>query len=73
MINFTKNQNNTVDVYSNDEQLGYLEFDQEQEAWVYWTKGADDMGFNLDIAYYEDLKETEDTIAEEIADFYKEA
>lgn len=59
MINFNQNDN-TVDVYKDDNRIGYLEFDQEQEAWVFWPNDIND-----GITYFEDLKETEDTIAEE--------
>lgn len=59
MINFNQNDN-TVDVYNNDDRIGYLEFDQEQEVWVFWPNDIND-----GITYFEDLKETEDTIAEE--------
>ena len=33
---------NTIEVYVNDEKEGTLEFDPDQKAWVFWPTKIDD-------------------------------
>ena len=62
-IKFIKKDENTYDVELNGESYGSLEFDLGQNAWALWFWGCyGDEG----VTYFEDLKETENCIVDEI-------
>lgn len=53
-----------IHVYIDGEYSGFLDFDKEQRAWVYWAKDIDD-----GVSYFYSLKDTERVITEEVQDF----
>lgn len=74
-LHFNKNLDGTISVETwKDGQgldyttLGQLEFDQEQEAWVYWAEDLNGDG----VTYFDSLKETESTLQDEHDDFEAE-
>lgn len=66
----------TVDVTINDDNGGFIEYDPEQETWVFWeasetgsvTFGNRSGTYGEGVTYFKDLEETEDTIREELED-----
>lgn len=67
-IHFENNGDGTFEVRKwlgaegyNWETLGALEFDSDQSAWIFWQAGTDQ-----GVTYFEDLKETEETVQAEL-------
>jgi hypothetical protein len=60
-IKFLFEDENTYDIELNGERYGSLEWDEDQKAWVLWPLSIDD-----GITYFEDLKETESYIKDEL-------
>ena len=50
-----------VEVMVNGDLLGIIQFDHEQEAFVYWPNDIDD-----GVSYFDSLTDTEQLIAEEL-------
>ena len=63
-VEFSKNDEYSYDVFVNEDIYGKLVFDKEH---VVWDLFPIDGG--TDVLYFEDLKETQDTITEEINNF----
>lgn len=62
-IKFIEKDKNTYDVELNGANYGSLEFNSDQNVYVLWFWGCyGDEG----VTYFEDLKETEECIADEI-------
>lgn len=63
-VEFSKNDEYSYDVFVNEYKYGKLVFDKENGVWGLWSIDG-----GTDVFYFEDLKETQDTITEEINDF----
>jgi hypothetical protein len=62
-VEFSENDNNKFDVYVDEDRYGTLELDKEQNCWVLWPNDIND-----GIGYFKDLKETEETIIDDLND-----
>lgn len=62
-IEFIKEDKENYTVKLNDERYGSLEWNEDQEAWVLWPESIND-----GVTYFNDLKETEDYIKDELED-----
>lgn len=51
---------NTIEVYVNDEKEGTLEFDPDQKTWVFWSTKIDD-----GVTYWESLEETKSSLEDD--------
>lgn len=66
-VEFSKNDNHNYDVFVEGSRYGRLAFDKEHDAWDLWTIDG-----STDVLYFEDLKETQATIIEEMNNFEDE-
>jgi len=62
MTKFNEIDKNEVEVENNGKTYGALKFNAGRNEWVLWPNDIDDA-----ISYFEDLAETEETIADELA------
>ena len=61
MITYEKVNDREYELWEDDEKIGYLEWDQRQEAWVFWNTATDD-----GTTYFDDLEETVEQINDEV-------
>lgn len=66
-VKFNEIDAKNIEVLVHGDIYGKLNFDSNQKAWILWPAGIDD-----GVSYFDNLKETEETIKDELVAFDKE-
>lgn len=56
----------TEDKYTGGQLLGALEYDDEQQAFIFWQANENEQLTDNGVTYFDSLKETEETLKDEL-------